>query len=911
MPIRLTLTVLIAAALGASGCSRFHFRDRADKDVEGILTQKNVFPAWAIENWHVYPDPRARYADPSKPDFPPYQPDDYAAYVLSPNPQKPGRGGIGRYEGDGYLQILAAWDSQNRAEDKASDEAEKKKEKEGQEAPDSPSRVDPDKPGDYKPDDPANPNRGEEFSAVAGGAASYLRTFQLNAPRFRLRFEQSIEMAVLNAREFQDRREDLYLAALPVTLQRFNFAAQAFATENVIRQAAGRSAGGNQWQINSTEGFTRTFATGAQLMVSLATQVVVNLGNGRPDVAVSDFSLSMVQPLLRGGGFAVTLEGLTQAERTLVYAIRSFMRFRRVFYYAIAGGGQYTNNPYGLQGFAANLGRGVGANLTSNPIGYLPSILREALLENARKNAASFEQFLRLFQNLKEGGGVTELQVVQVEQNLIDARQSVLDNTRLYLDNLDGFKIQLGLPTTVPIELDDGPLKPIRRQLNRFEQVYAQLKQIEDAAGKYDITEPPARYRERWATLLTNSSLVRGTKFADDYKKTSAALRKESDDALEARLADLGEQRRKLLDAQADRQVKNTPDSPAQLAEIAAVETAADRIRFEQALRYYESRPWKDSPTERAIAFRAAFETGMIMAVVPRNERLAQIRADWPALPPITVDGFDVVRMPLDEAYVKVGQAALTNRLDLMNSRAQVVDAWRQITVVANTLQGVFDVSYNWTSSSPANGNQPLLLGGSNNNHQVALNISPPFIRRAERNNYRAALISYQRSRRNLMSFEDNILLDTRTDLRNLRQLTEVYALQQRLVELSYAQVDNARQTFTAPPDPSSARGAAGDAAALTQQLVTAQSTLLRAQNNLYTTYTSYLTARIELYLDLELLPLDARGIWIDEPPPDVRQPDPPAGPGPGGRDDPAGGSPADPKPEPERLPDPTPVKEG
>jgi outer membrane protein TolC len=909
MPYRPTTTVLLAAVLAAAGCSRFHYRERTDKDVEGVITQKNVFPAWAVDNWHVYPDPRARYADPSKPDFPPYPPDDYAAYVLSPNPQRPGRGGIGRYEGDGYLQIMAAWDATNRAEDKAAEEEEKKKEQKGQEAPESPSRTDTDRPGAYRDDDPANPDRGEEFSAVAGGAANYLRTFNSTAPRFRIRFEQAIEMAVLNAREFQDRREDLYLAALPVTLERFQFAAQAFAAENIIRQAAGRDAGGNLWQVNNEVGLTRTFATGAQLVVSLATQIVVNLGNGRPDIAVSDFSLTMVQPLLQGGGFAVTLENLTQTERTLVYAIRSFMRFRRVFYYAIAGGGGYTNNPYGLQGLSANLGRGVGANLTSNTIGYLPSILRAALLDNARKNAASFEQFLRLFQNLKEGGGVTELQVVQVEQNLIDARQSVLDNTRLYFDNLDTFKLQLGLPTTVPIELDDGPLKPIRKQLNRFEQVYAQLKEIEDTAGKFDLNEAPARYRERWANLLTNSSLVRGTKFAEDYKRSSAALRTEPDAALDARLAALGEQRRKLLDAQADRQLKKQADTPAQLAEIAAVETAADRIRFEQALRTYESRPWKDRPVERAVAFRSAFETGMVVAVVPRNERLAGIRSSWPALPAVTVDGVDVLRQPLDDAYVKIGQAALTNRLDLMNSRAQVVDAWRQITVVANSLQGVFDVSYNWTSSSPANGDQPLLLGGTRNNHQVALNISPPFVRRLERNNYRAALISYQRSRRNLMSFEDNILLDSRTDLRNLRQLAEVYALQQRLVELSYAQVDNARQTFTAPPDPGSARGAAGDAAALTQQLVTAQTTLLRAQNNLYTTYTSYLTARIELYLDLELLPLDARGIWTDEPPPDAPQSDPPAGPGPGGRDDPAGGSPADPKPEPERLPAPAPVK--
>src|SRR3954447_13874603 len=91
------LPCLVALAL-AAGCSRSHYRDRADKDVEGVISQKNIFPDWAVENWHAYPDPRARSADSGSPDFPAYPPDDYAAWVLSPNPQKPGKGGSGRYE---------------------------------------------------------------------------------------------------------------------------------------------------------------------------------------------------------------------------------------------------------------------------------------------------------------------------------------------------------------------------------------------------------------------------------------------------------------------------------------------------------------------------------------------------------------------------------------------------------------------------------------------------------------------------------------------------------------------------------------------------------------------------------------------------------------------------------------------
>jgi len=62
---RFFLLAAAAAALAGPGCSRNFFRQRADNDVTGILTQKNVFPDWQIKNWHVYPDPRARSQIPT------------------------------------------------------------------------------------------------------------------------------------------------------------------------------------------------------------------------------------------------------------------------------------------------------------------------------------------------------------------------------------------------------------------------------------------------------------------------------------------------------------------------------------------------------------------------------------------------------------------------------------------------------------------------------------------------------------------------------------------------------------------------------------------------------------------------------------------------------------------------------
>ncbi len=834
--------LLLIFGLAAVGCSRENFRIRADKDVEAVISQKNIFPNWQVENWHVYPDARSRYADSSSADYPAYPPDDYAAWLTSPNPQHAGRGGTGRYEGTGYLDSIAGWDAQNRADDP-------------------------------EPEQPATAaGNATELAAVTGGAAGFTRVFATTERPFRLKIDQAIELALLNSREFQDRREDLYLVALPVTLERYSFAAQAKAAEQIIRESTGRDVpggGGEAWTIKTDPGFTRKFASGGELIVKLANQIVVDLSGPKPQTSISNLTLTFVQPLLGGGGLAVTLEALTLAERTLMYAVRSYARFRKVFYYAIVGSGGYTNNPYGLQGLSANLGRGVGANLTANSQGYLPTILRAATLANEQKNVAALEKNLRLFQFLKEGGLVTDLQVGQVEQSLINSRITLLNSAKTYFDNIDFFKLQLGVPTTLPLELDDAPLRPVRKQVQRFDALYAQLQDLEKLAGVYDPAEDPTLLRARWTKLLTESPLARGTPFATNYATTAGELQRETDDALVQRAKAFEDRRQKLLDARAERQLKKQPETEADQRMGEAIDTVLDRIRFEQALRRYETRPWLRVPpaqrvAEQTQAFRRVLDAGSLVAIQVRNQRLTEIRNTWPNLPALTVDGNDLLAAPLDEANTKIAQAALINRLDLMNARAQVVDSWRQITVRANALHGTFDVQYDLNTTTPRDEAAGLAFAGTRSRHTVTLRVEPPFVRRAERNQYRAALIGYQRSRRNLMAFEDNILADSRQDLRQVRQLAEAYGLQQRAVELSYAVLDNAQSTLVAPPDPA-VRDTAASVAALTNQLLQAQSSLLRAQSDLYTIWVNYLTARMELYLDLELLPLDARGIWIDD----------------------------------------------
>lgn len=861
--------VLAATLLCGPGCTRRFFRRDADREVVGLLDEKDIYEPWKVEQWHVYPDPRARFADPANPDRPPKPFDDPAAAEISPCPQKPGKAGCGSFEGDCYLQLVAGWDAANRAERTAADkEVEQNASDRPPAQPDKPK----DPPGPTGP--PSTPSDGSDFDAL-------LRTKE---KPYLLKLEQTSELGLFNSREFQDRREDLYLAALPVTLQRFAFAYQFFATEQVIREATGSKTAegeGNRWRANTTAGFSKLFPTGALLMFRFANQVIVEMSGTAKDPRLStpsSLTLDATQPLLRGGGRAVTLEPLTQAERNFLYVIRSYARFREEFYVAIAAGaGSSFGNGNAGPDFAGNFAPpgplAESGRFTGD--GFLPVLLRAAQLVNARENVASLESFLRLFRAIQEGGDVQQLQVDQVEQQLLSGRSTVLQNEQDLRDALDRFKQQLGLPPIVPLELDDTPLRPVIQQLRRFQQSIDQFDAVRVEAERLANADP-STVRAALRRIADTTGLVRGTQFRERFPQRWAEWERLSNDELEKRLSRVREERQKLLGRRSEAETGGRPLTPAERARLIEVDAETGVGRFEAQLRRYEAQPWRQPRLDEARqgALKAALFRDLVAEFVlvlseARTERIDQVRGSWPALPRVCLVGTDLIDIELDQAQTKVAQSALTNRFDLMNARARVVDAWRQVAVQANSLLGVANVSYHLDSATPLTGTNPFAFSGSRTRNQLIFDFEAPLVRKLERNNYRTALIAFQRQRRVLQAAEDDAVAQVRSELRQLRAIAENYKIQQRAIELAYLQVEDALNVFQTPPPPAAAGGggapSAGNAAALTQQLLSAQSQLPTTKNRLYSVYLSYLIVRLQLYRDLDRMPLDARGVWMDE----------------------------------------------
>jgi hypothetical protein len=923
------LCLAVGGGLAISGCTRCFYRKNADEEVSEVLAQKDKYPAWKIENWHVYADPRARFADPTPPDCPPKPPDDPAAYDLSPNPQKPGKAGFARIEGTGYLELIARWDKENRAK-LAQEEAEEEKGavapravgegKAGQEEQEGPEVLGAEADAAKSGKNGTTTNGTRPRDVIAEVKSNSLLDVS-GKPAYLLTLDQAAELAMFNSRQYQDQREDLYLAALPVTQERFSFMAQYFAVEQAIRQGSGKLApegATNSWALNSGTGLAKVLPTGALLLLNFSNQTVFNFLNPKNTSSVTTLDFTAIQPLLRGGGFAVALEPLTLAERNLLYAIRNYARFRKELYVAVASnnGGSISGSTFQPTGVLAGGGvignAGLGASgvqpgvippfsttinsplvpplspgslnltpaLSPPPSGYLNTMLQKIQVYIDQENIDVLTSILERFRGLLEGDVVGPLQVQSVEQQLLGGRSTLLTDQSQYLQALDSFKLTIGVPMQLSIQMEDSVLRPLLKQFRRARAITEnEQAAVAEASALIDLAKAP-RLRSELLRLFQQSALVKGTSFAGSIRGRWAQWEKLSNVELNTRLNDLRDEAKKLLDLQADLQKKGEKLSEAEQARLDVVNNLLDLGNFERALRVYEAswvgmgqpkQPDAAGERQRIRQFQNVISAWQKVLVAARDEQWAEVRATWPSLPRCCVDGVDLIRVDLTRAQAAAAQHAFENRLDLMNIRAQLVDTWRQIAIYANTLLSIFNVRYHLSANSPLVGPQPTNIGGSGTTHQLILNADLPLTRISERNNYRASLIAFQRQRRTLQQAEDLAAQAVRNELYLLRLYADQYKLQQRQLELAYLTIDSSLESLQAPPAPpapagqTASRAAADGPAALTQQLLAAQRSLPTAQNGLLTVWINYLDARLQLYRDLELMPLDARGVWIDE----------------------------------------------
>lgn len=249
----------------------------------------------------------------------------------------------------------------------------------------------------------------------------------------------ALQVAARNSRRYQSRKEQVYQTALDLDLERDSFRYtwaggldslfSADLEEAVTIDDDGET---DQQTVAGKEHtgsieLSRRFKNGMSFTGLLGLDLVKLLTQDRTSSRglFADASISI--PLLRGSGKFVVTEPLTQAERDMVYAIYGFERFKRVFAVTIASD-------------------------------YLSVLQQLDQLHNAEENYRRLVSSTRRVRRLADAGRLPEIQVDQARQDELRSRNRWVSTGEAYKQQLDVFKILLGLPTDAAIELDPKEL---------------------------------------------------------------------------------------------------------------------------------------------------------------------------------------------------------------------------------------------------------------------------------------------------------------------------------------------------------------------------------------------------------------------------------------------------------------------
>jgi hypothetical protein len=837
-----TYALLAAAAvmlIQTSACHRSYYRRQADNEATKLIGEKASDPHWTLPDRTIDIDPRSRMAHPFSADHPPMPPDDPSSAEFM-------------------------------------------------------RRVD-DKPG--------YPHWGANGELDQVENPEWLSFVPLNDKgELVLDVNRAVQVAYLHSPTYQQQRETLYQSALDVSLERFAFDAQLFAGYSTFATADGsiRGGGNSRTTLEATTGnqgirMRKLGIAGSTFVVGLANTMLWQFAGPTTNSTNSLVNVSLIQPLLRGGGRERILESLTFAERTLLANVRQMERFRGGFYLNIVTGrnpGQGPNRGGNFLNTPSGQGTGVGGVL--------------GLLEDRQNiyiqeyNVTQLRNALERFRFLQGAQRINALQVTQVETQLYSAQQQLFRATTNYEASLDQFKINLGLPPETKISIDD-PL------LDQFELIDTEAIRLQDQMTKLreEISRPIGSLNE---IILERSLNAEGQPlgplddpvaftWGDDVTLLVQQLPAVVDEIEAMRLAVLSQQLQSVkqdverLRGARESRVRNLaklqelnlgfglledPENAVlseDLVGAGAVEDADTMlVAVDLVVQSLEQRPKVELELVRqniqqllqghgnSPATKALLKEGVL-------EKLPQALADVAGyslelLLIQVVARTDMVELPevrLDpETAVRIAQHF---RHDWMNARASLVDAWRLIEFQADQLESSFDLVFEGDVGTV--GDNPLDFRTANGRARAGFRFDSPITRLEERNNYRAALIRYQQARRQYYQFRDEVARNLRQILRQIELNKVLFELNRLQIKVNAVNVEQANFEVSRPTAP----GARGGNPTIGRDLTDAINRLQQSQSAFLSTWVDYEVLRRGLDFDLGTLQLDENSLWLDPGP--------------------------------------------
>ncbi len=810
-----------------AGCHRGYYRRQADSDAQMLIEQKTCDPRWGQIDPTIEIDPRSRMFDPFSADHPPLPPDDPESHKLMERVD--GKPGYPHWHANGDTQYVE------------------------------------------------NP---EWLSYVPMNEKGELVLDQ----------DTAVLLALIHSGDFQTQRETLYLSALEVSLQRFGFDSQLFASVNSFFRSNGEFRGGTNTigLENGRVSLQRLGITGSTLAIGLANTIVWNFAGNNTQTANSLINFSFIQPLLRGGGRDRILESLTQTERNLLTNIRQMERFRQGFYLSITTG----RNPG--QGVGGS-GLGTPGSAQAQAGGFLGLLNDLQAIRIQERNVVDQEEILEQFRAFFREERIDLLQVTQVEGNFYNAQRQLAQLRTNYQNSLDQFKITLGLPPDLPVVISDQYLSRFELISNTINDSQSEIKSLRSDAGQVLTRLNNLMQAAKFDADPVQDGSQFGVVWTDDYSgylKQLMPILEKLDPIRQSILTTVVEEVRidlAKLDAIRPERIESLrrlqqiiSENPDQY-NIATAILDEDEVATVEAL---EAELAQIIAKIEQSAAQVASTIAMVQALVEEGESLppqelfdrltSQVSRQTPEL--ITQLSNLVLELSLVQARARSDAIILPEidlswqqsiaiakcfRLDWMNARAALVDRYRRIELIADDLESQLDLVFEGEMGN--DGNNPFKVRYENGSLGVGVRFDAPITRLSERNRYREALIQYQQARRSYYQFKDAVKRNLRQSIRVIELNKILFELDRRSVRIAVQEVELARLRLEQPPTIQRALGGgSGFSDQTAANLTNALNGLQQTQNRFLSTWVNFEAQRRGLDFDLGTMRLTPDGYWVD-----------------------------------------------
>ncbi len=249
-----------------------------------------------------------------------------------------------------------------------------------------------------------------------------------NDTPLKITLSEALQIGAKNSRDYQSGKEDIFLTALDLDLERHEFRSTLTGLlENMYKTDKSGLDTISGVENSAIGGFSRKLKSGLELTTRIGIDLVnlLTLDHASSYGVFADASITI--PLLRGAGKHIVAEPLTQAERDVVYAIYRLERFKQSFAVQVA----------------------------SN---YLFVLQQLDEIANAEENYKNLKISSIRARKLATAGRMPEVQVDQTIQDALRSWDRLLSAQQTYGRLLDDFKLLLGLPPDANIELDKSEI---------------------------------------------------------------------------------------------------------------------------------------------------------------------------------------------------------------------------------------------------------------------------------------------------------------------------------------------------------------------------------------------------------------------------------------------------------------------